>query len=73
MQLLAGVDDCLPLIFLLNVHVERIKMDFEIGAAHRFGEFDGIFGDVHKIGLESVERFTGESYAVLPCEFGDFL
>ena len=63
--MLAGLADRVALELLLDVHVERIKMQFERGAADIFDHLQALVTGVDEVGLEAVQRFKADLLAAL--------
>src|SRR5208283_155644 len=56
----AGLANGIALELLLDVHVERIKMEFEHGAANIMDHLEGLLARIDEIGFEAVEGFHAD-------------
>ena len=58
--MLAGFDDCLALIFLLDVHVKGIEVQFECLAANILDHLQSLIAGVDEIGFKPVQRLQAD-------------
>ena len=56
--------DSFALIFLLDIHMERIEMQFHGFRLHGFDQFESLVAGIEEIGLKTIKRFNTEGYAL---------
>src|SRR5688572_24769974 len=59
-QMFASFPDRLSLILLLDVHVERVEVQFDCRAADRLEQLQSLVTGVEEVGLKAIERLDAK-------------